>query len=91
MAPTRAGWPVRSSTDRVIAGVCGGIGARLGIDATIVRIAFVALALAWVGVPLYLLGWILLPQQPAPAAGTAGRTGLPLRLASPPGGPRAWP
>ena len=62
MAPNRAGWPVRSRSDRVIAGVCGGVGARLGIDATIVRIAFVALALAWVGVPLYVLGWILLPQ-----------------------------
>ena len=69
MAPTRAGWPVRSRGDRVIAGVCGGIGARLGIDATIVRIAFAAMALAWVGVPLYLLGWILLPAAAAPAAG----------------------
>ena len=69
MAPTRAGWPIRSRTDRMIAGVCGGVGARLGIDTTIVRIAFVALALAWVGVPLYLLGWILLPQA-APAEGT---------------------
>ena len=70
MAPIRAGWPVRSRNDRVIAGVCGGIGARLGIDTTIVRIAFVALALAWVGVPLYLLGWILLPQAVDPAEGT---------------------
>ena len=50
----------------MIAGVCGGIGARLGIDATIVRIAFVALALAWVGMPLYLLGWILLPRAAVP-------------------------
>ncbi len=51
----------------MIAGVCGGIAARLGIDATIVRIAFVALALAWVGVPLYGLAWILLPRADAPA------------------------
>ena len=75
MAATRAGWPVRSRTDRVIAGVCGGVGARLGIDATIVRIAFVALALAWVGMPLYLLAWVLLPKSsprsaaPEPAGG----------------------
>ena len=69
MAPTRAGWPVRSRTDRVIAGVCGGVGARLGIDATIVRIAFVALALAWVGLPLYMLAWICLPKSPTPTAG----------------------
>ena len=60
----------------MIAGVCGGVGARLGIDATIVRIAFVALALAWVGVPLYLLAWILLPQAGAPSA-TTESPGLP--------------
>ena len=81
MAATRAGWPVRSRTDRVIAGVCGGIGARLGIDANIVRIAFVALALAWVGMALYLMAWVLLPRsspptaEPAPAGATpAART-----------------
>ncbi len=83
MAPIRAGWPVRSRTDRVIAGVCGGVGARLGIDATIVRIAFVALALAWIGVPLYLLGWILLPQAAtSPAAPAAGSTAPAVRTAS---------
>ena len=83
MAPTRAGWPARSRTDRVIAGVCGGVGTRLGIDATIVRIAFVALALAWVGVPLYLVGWILLPQAAAPADGTErADAALPARTAA---------
>ncbi len=83
MAPTRAGWPARSRSDRVIAGVCGGVGTRLGIDATIVRIAFVALALAWVGVPLYLVGWILLPQAAAPTDGMepAGAA-LPARTAA---------
>ncbi|MCY3892177.1 MAG: PspC domain-containing protein [Acidimicrobiaceae bacterium] len=65
MARHRARWPVRSRSDRLIAGVCSGIGNRLGIDATIVRIAFAALALAWIGVPLYLLGWVLLPQPSA--------------------------
>ena len=91
MAPTRAGWPVRSRNDRVIAGVCSGVGARLGIDTTIVRIAFVALALAWIGVPLYVLAWILLPQaaipeatterpSPAPAARTATRRAAGMAL-----------
>ena len=83
MAPTRAGWPARSRSDRVIAGVCGGVGTRLGIDATIVRIAFVALALAWVGVPLYLVGWILLPQAAAPTDGTErADAALPARTAA---------
>ena len=83
MAPTRAGWPIRSRTDRMIAGVCGGVGARLGIDTTIVRIAFVALALAWVGVPLYLLGWILLPQAAATGAeAELADAGRPARTAT---------
>ena len=60
-----------------------GVGTRLGIDATIVRIAFVALALAWVGVPLYLVGWILLPQAAAPADGTErADAALPARTAA---------
>ena len=89
MAWLRTGWPVRSRTDRVIAGVCAGIGARLGIDATIVRIAFVALALAWIGLPVYVLAWILLPPShdrraepadPAPPAGTVARRAAGLAL-----------
>ena len=80
--------PQRSDRDRLIAGVCGGISARLGIDATIVRVAFVALALAWVGLPLYLLAWLLFPRagmhdavtaQSAPAS-TVRRRALGLAL-----------
>jgi phage shock protein PspC (stress-responsive transcriptional regulator) len=36
----------RSSRDRKIAGVCGGLAEFSGIDATIIRILFVILALA---------------------------------------------
>ena len=54
--------PARSDRDRIIAGVCGGISERLGIDVTIVRVAFVVLTLAWVGVLIYLLAWLLLPR-----------------------------
>lgn len=79
----RDGWPARSADDRMIAGVCGGVAARLGIDAVIVRIAFVALALAWVGVPAYLAAWVLLPRpRPRPA-----ETARPARPAVPPPGP----
>ena len=56
--------PARSNNDRIIAGVCGGIGDRLGVDVTIVRVVFVALTLAWVGVPVYLLAWLLFPRWP---------------------------
>lgn len=79
--------PARSNHDRIIAGVCGGIGNRLGVDVTIVRVAFVALTLAWVGVPIYLLAWLLFPRASAdgPAvaavpASTVARRALGLAL-----------
>jgi phage shock protein C len=56
----------RSRDDRVIAGVCGGLGAYLGIDPVLLRIAFVVLTIgAGSGILLYLIGWIAIPvEQP---------------------------
>src|SRR5438105_459292 len=49
----------RSSDDRVIAGVCGGIAARLAVDATLIRLIFAILALAGgAGILIYLALWI---------------------------------
>jgi signal transduction histidine kinase len=49
----------RSSDDRVVGGVCGGIAARLGVDATLVRLVFAILALAGgAGILVYLALWI---------------------------------
>lgn len=54
----------RSSTDKVIAGVCGGLGRYLGIDPVLLRIAFVVLAIAGGGgVLLYIVSWILIPEE----------------------------
>jgi signal transduction histidine kinase len=48
----------RSEHDRVIAGVCGGFAARLGVDATLVRLVFALLALAGgAGILLYFALW----------------------------------
>jgi len=44
---------MRSRTDKVIAGVAGGIGQYLAIDPVIVRLAIVALCFTGVGVLLY--------------------------------------
>lgn len=53
---------VRSTSDKFVAGVCGGLAARLGFDANLVRIAMVLLALLTpVGVWLYLALWLILP------------------------------
>jgi phage shock protein C len=54
----------RSKTNRVLGGVCGGLGEYLGLDANIIRLFFVLLALGdGIGGVLYLLLWILLPAE----------------------------
>jgi len=56
----------RSEEDRLIAGVCGGLGEHFGIDPVIIRILMVILVLAGgpTGVILYALFWLLIPRQP---------------------------
>jgi phage shock protein C len=66
----------RSRDDRVIAGVCGGLGRYLGVDPVLLRIAFVVLTVTGgAGLILYLLAFIVIPEQretedlgPAPEA-----------------------
>jgi len=54
----------RSYTDRMLAGVAGGLARYFGVDATIVRIAFVVLTLfGGAGIPLYLAGLLLIPDE----------------------------
>jgi signal transduction histidine kinase len=53
----------RSSDDQLLGGVCGGIGAFVGVDPMVVRLAAVVLTLAnGVGAVLYLLLWWRLPE-----------------------------
>lgn len=57
---------VRSRDDRVLAGVCAGLGRYLGIDPVLVRIAALLLVFAGgAGVVLYVIGWIAMPEEPA--------------------------
>lgn len=55
----------RSKTDRKLAGVCGGLGEYLGVDSTVVRVVFVILALpgGLPGVLLYLILWLIMPEE----------------------------
>lgn len=64
----------RSVDDRVVAGVAGGLGERLGVDPVFVRVAFVTLAFAGgAGVILYLLGWLVSDDLPEDAVRRAVR------------------
>ena len=52
----------RSASDKVVAGVCGGLAAYFKIDPVIVRLAFVVFALAGgASVLLYIVLWIAVP------------------------------
>lgn len=56
---------MRSRDDRVIAGVCGGLGEYLGVDAVLIRIAALILVFAGgAGFFLYVIGWIAMPEAP---------------------------
>lgn len=56
----------RSNDDRMIAGVCGGLGRHTGIDPIVFRIVLVALAVfGGIGLVIYALAWLLVPEENA--------------------------
>lgn len=64
----------RSRTDRMIGGVLGGIADRFGVDPTILRLGYVALALLTAAFPallLYILAMIIVPEEPVVTYETA--------------------
>jgi phage shock protein PspC (stress-responsive transcriptional regulator) len=55
----------RSRSDRIIAGVCGGLADWLGWNPTLVRILYVVVSIlsaAFPGVLVYIALWILMPK-----------------------------
>lgn len=56
----------RSRSDRVVAGVVGGIARYLGIDATWARVGYVLISIlsaAFPGVLVYLVLWLAMPEE----------------------------
>ena len=59
----------RSTDDKVVGGLAGGLGRCFGIDPVVFRIAFVVLTLAGgSGILLYLIGWLMIPDDTGHAA-----------------------
>jgi phage shock protein PspC (stress-responsive transcriptional regulator) len=77
----------RSSEDRVIAGVAGGLGRYLGVDPVVIRIALVVLMFfGGAGFIAYAAAWLLIPSDKDPHArfgvrDIARRTGIVLAIA----------
>ncbi|MBI3018808.1 MAG: PspC domain-containing protein [Deltaproteobacteria bacterium] len=55
---------IRSKNNRIIAGVCGGLGEYFQIDPVIFRLAFIVAVLALgMGILLYIILWISVPSE----------------------------
>ena len=58
----------RSQKDKMIAGICGGLGEMFLIDSTLIRLALVFIGLATGVLPIivaYIVGWIIIPIAPS--------------------------
>src|SRR5438270_11263510 len=65
MARTEQRRLYRSTDDRILAGVCGGLAQHLDIDVRAVRVGFAVLAfVGGTGLILYAAFWAIVPQRP---------------------------
>ena len=56
----------RSVSNRMLAGVCGGIAEYLNVDATVVRVLWAVISLFWfVGIAAYVICLFLIPEEPS--------------------------
>jgi phage shock protein PspC (stress-responsive transcriptional regulator) len=55
----------RSKIDRMLGGVCAGLGEHFDIDPTVIRLvwAVITVILIGMGVLVYILAWILIPEE----------------------------
>jgi phage shock protein C len=78
----------RSRVNKVIAGVCGGIGEYFDVDPILIRIIFVAATFAGgAAIFVYIICWIIIPETPfvIPTSGTPSEaTSPPMPPPSPP-------
>lgn len=58
----------RSKSDKMIAGVCGGLGQYFNIDPVIVRLIFAFSAFTGAGILTYIILWIVVPEEKNGAA-----------------------
>lgn len=59
----------RSTNDRIVGGLCGGVADYMRVDAAWVRLVMVLAVLLGMGAPvlIYLIGWVVIPSNPQPS------------------------
>lgn len=55
----------RSKNDRILGGVCAGLGEHLDVDPTVIRLiwAVVSVLSIGTGIIIYILAWIIIPED----------------------------
>ena len=66
----------RSGKDRILGGVCGGIGEHLDLDPSLVRLLWVAITLISLGtgIIVYIAALIIIPESPEESDGMVAET-----------------
>jgi phage shock protein PspC (stress-responsive transcriptional regulator) len=77
----------RSRSDRMVAGVCGGIGRALNIDPVLIRVVMAVLILSGPGIIFYAAAWVLMPDEGSDRSPAQGLLGDRVR----PDHPWLWP
>ncbi|TCM46737.1 PspC domain-containing protein [Kribbella sp. VKM Ac-2568] len=77
----------RSRSDRMLAGVCGGIGRALNIDPVLVRVVMAVLVISGPGLFFYVAAWVLMPDEGSDRSAAQGLLGDRIR----PDHPWLWP
>ena len=54
----------RSRNNKMICGVCGGIGEYFGVDATLIRLGLILLACTGTGILSYFIAAVMIPDGP---------------------------
>lgn len=86
-APPKGTRLYRSRTDRVVGGVLGGVATYLGMDATLVRLAYVGLSLmfgVWPAFVAYIAALIIVPEAPLGVPPGQSGTAWPPQPPAPP-------
>ena len=77
----------RSRSDRMLAGVCGGMGRALNVDPVLIRVVMAVLILTGPGIIFYAAAWVMMPGEGSDRSAAQGLLGDRVR----PDHPWLWP
>ncbi len=62
----------RSCDNRILGGVCGGLGKYFDIDPVLIRLIVALLIFTGISIIFYIVAWIIIPEDPSCATGKTG-------------------